>query len=87
MAKKIVITGALGYIGTELCKIYSGFSHHYEIIAIDNQFHSERVNRLNNWGIKFVQCDILNKSLLPTILEDADIVSFSRNNRCASNKC
>ena len=24
MAKKIVITGGLGYIGTELCKIYSG---------------------------------------------------------------
>ena len=22
--KKIVITGGLGYIGTELCKIYSG---------------------------------------------------------------
>ena len=24
MSKKIIITGGLGYIGTELCKIYSG---------------------------------------------------------------
>ena len=29
--KKIIITGGLGYIGTELCKIYSGFSWHHEI--------------------------------------------------------
>ena len=72
--KKIVITGALGYIGTELCKIYSGFSHQYEIVAIDKQFYSERVNRLNNWGIKFIQCDILNKDLLRTILKDTDLV-------------
>ena len=24
MKKKIIITGGLGYIGTELCKLYSG---------------------------------------------------------------
>ena len=34
--KKIVITGALGYIGTELCKLYSGFSWKYEVVAIDS---------------------------------------------------
>ena len=33
MAKKIVITGHWA-IGTEPCKIYSGFSHHYEIIVL-----------------------------------------------------
>jgi len=32
--KKIVITGGLGYIGTELCLLYSGYSWFYEIIVI-----------------------------------------------------
>ena len=44
--KKIVITGCLGYIGTELCKLYSGLSWKYEILAIDKRFISERVNEL-----------------------------------------
>ena len=33
--KKIVITGAMGYIGSELCKIYSGLTNQYEVIAIE----------------------------------------------------
>ena len=32
---KIVITGGLGYIGTELCKIYSGESRYKDITVID----------------------------------------------------
>ena len=40
MRKKIVITGGLGYIGMELCKIYSGESWNNEILVIDNQFFS-----------------------------------------------
>ena len=36
MIKKIVITGGLGYIGTELCKLYSGVSWHHKITVIDN---------------------------------------------------
>ena len=35
MKKKIIITGGLGYIGTELCKLYSGVSWNNEIIVID----------------------------------------------------
>ena len=72
--KKIVITGAMGYIGSELCKIYSGLTNQYEVIAIDRDFYSDRVHRLNNWGIKFIQCDILDTSKLKNILEDAHIV-------------
>ena len=45
MKKKIIITGGLGYIGTELCKLYSGVSWHHKIIVIDNRFISERVNQ------------------------------------------
>ena len=66
--KIIVITGALGYIGTELCKLYSGFSWKYEVIAIDNRFISERVNELKRRKIKFIQADILDiDSITPYI--------------------
>ena len=52
MSKKIVIVGALGYLGTELCKLYSGESWFHNITAIDNRFVSKRVNQLINWNIK-----------------------------------
>ena len=74
MSKKIVITGGLGYIGTELCKIYSGVSWNNEISVIDNRFVSERVSQLRNWGIDFVHGDILNKDLVNRYCKDADIV-------------
>ncbi len=74
MRKKIVITGGLGYIGTELCKIYSGESWNNEIIVIDKNFYSERVNQLTNWKIKFFQGDILDKNFIYNHIHDADIV-------------
>ena len=74
MKKKIVITGALGYLGAELCKLYSGESRYHEIIAIDDRFVSEIVNQLRNWNIEFFQVKILSKSSLQVHLEDADIV-------------
>ena len=74
MKKNIVITGGLGYIGTELCKIYSGYSWNHQIIVIDNRFVSERVNQLRNWNINFVQGDILDKNLVLKYCENADIV-------------
>ena len=74
MSKKIVITGGLGYIGTELCKIYSGISWNNEILVIDNRFISERVNQLRNWGIKFIHGDILDNELMQNNLDDADVV-------------
>lgn len=72
--EKIVITGGLGYIGTELCKIYSGEARFKNIIVIDNKFVSERVNQLRNWGINFIQCSILDKEELKSILKDANVV-------------
>ena len=74
MKKKIVITGALGYLGAELCKLYSGESRYHKVIAIDDRFVSEIVNQLRNWNIEFFQVKILNKSSLQAHLEDADIV-------------
>jgi len=74
MKKKIVITGGLGYIGTELCKLYSGVSWHHNIIIIDNRFISERVNQIRNWNMEFIQGDILDKDLIKKYCSDADVV-------------
>ena len=74
MLKKIVITGGLGYIGTELCKIYSGVSWHHKITVIDNRFISERVNQIRNWNMEFVHGDILDKEFIYKHCKDADIV-------------
>ena len=72
--KKIIITGGLGYIGTELCKIYSGYSWNDEITVIDNRFISERVNQLRNWGINFIHGDILDNDLVIKYCYEADVV-------------
>ncbi len=72
--KKIVITGGIGYIGTELCKIYSGYSWNDNITIIDNRFISERVNQLRNWNMNYVHGDILDKDLIKKYCHDADII-------------
>ena len=64
MKKKIIITGGLGYIGTELCRLYSGLSWHHKIFVIDNRFISERVNQIRNWNMEFIHGDILDKDLV-----------------------
>jgi nucleoside-diphosphate-sugar epimerase/SAM-dependent methyltransferase len=74
MVKKIVITGGLGYIGTELCRLYSGVSWHHKIIVIDEKFLSERVNELKNWNIEFIQGTILDKNFIKNILQDANTI-------------
>ena len=74
MPKKIIITGGLGYIGTELCKIYSGYSWNDNITVIDNRFISERVNQIRNWNMNFVQGDILDKTVIKKYCSDADII-------------
>ena len=72
--KKIVILGALGYLGTELCKIYSGESWKNKIVAIDNRFISKRVSQLKDWGIEFIQGRLLDINFLKNNLMDADVV-------------
>ena len=72
--KNIVITGGLGYIGTELCKIYSGYSWNDKITVIDNRFISERVNQIRNWNINFVHGDILDKELIKKYCQNADVI-------------
>ena len=74
MKKKISIIGGLGYIGTELSLLYSGFSRTYDVTVIDNRFISERVTQLRKWGIRFVQGDILDKEMLKKEISDSDII-------------
>jgi nucleoside-diphosphate-sugar epimerase/SAM-dependent methyltransferase/dTDP-4-dehydrorhamnose 3,5-epimerase-like enzyme len=74
MKKKIIITGGLGYVGTELCKLYSGVSWKHNITVIDSRFLSERISELKNWNIKFIQGVILDKNLINKELNDADVV-------------
>ena len=74
MKKKIIITGGLGYIGTELCKLYSGVSWHHDIKVVDNRFISERVNQLRSWNIDFIHGNILDINLVDKYFRDADIV-------------
>jgi nucleoside-diphosphate-sugar epimerase/quercetin dioxygenase-like cupin family protein len=71
---KIVITGGLGYIGTEICKIYSGESRYKDITVIDSRFISERVKQLRDWGISFKQCSLFDEDILKELLKDADII-------------
>lgn len=71
---KVVITGGLGYIGTELCKIYSGESRYNKITVLDSRFVSERVKQLRDWGISFVQGSLFDDDILEDILKDADVV-------------
>jgi len=64
----------LGYIGTELCKLYSGVSWYHHIKVIDNKFVSERVNQIRNWNMDFIQGDILDRELVKKYFKDADVV-------------
>jgi nucleoside-diphosphate-sugar epimerase/SAM-dependent methyltransferase/quercetin dioxygenase-like cupin family protein len=72
--EKIVITGGLGYIGSELCKLYSGETRFKNIVVTDNRFVSERVKQLRDWGFTFIQASILDKDAMNKILSDADVV-------------
>ena len=81
MIKKIIITGGLGYIGTELCKIYSGVSWHHQIIVIDNRFISERVNQIRNWNMEFVHGDILDKDLVKKYRLNEKKIAIELNGR------
>lgn len=72
--KKILITGGLGYIGTELSKILSGNSRQHKITVIDKTFYSSRVNNLKNWGIDYKQLDILDKNTMKEFIYDFDII-------------
>ena len=79
MKKKIVIIGALGYLGNELTRLYSGKSWYHKIIALDSRFFSNRVNQLKKWNIEFHQGTILDNEFLKKHLNGADIIFHLAN--------
>ena len=72
--KKIIITGGLGYVGTEVCKLYSGEARYNDITVLDSRFVSARVKQLRDWGIDFIEADILNEKVIKKALEKADVI-------------
>lgn len=72
--EKILILGGLGYIGFELCRLYSGETRCKDITVIDNKFFSGRIQQLKDWGFKFIQSDMLNCPVLQRELKNSDIV-------------
>lgn len=72
-SRKIVITGGLGYIGTELINLFcpNGQISDDEIIVIDNRFVPDKVSNLISKKIKYYNKDILN---LGGLLDGADII-------------
>ena len=71
---KIIITGGLGYVGTQLCKLYIPETLENEIIVSDRRFLPERVKELKEWGFKYVQSDLLDRDTIKELVQDADIV-------------
>jgi len=70
--KKIIITGGLGYIGTELIKILP--KNKYEIIVIDKITIKKKISFLKRKKIKFIKADIRNNHVMKRILPKADIL-------------
>jgi len=71
---KIVITGGLGYIGTQLSKLYIEQNLEHDVHIVDRKFLPERVKELKSWGFKYHQTDLLNKEFFEDLLKDADVV-------------
>lgn len=66
--KKVwIITGALGYIGFQICQLLQ--NHSDRIIAIDNSFDGFKVSKLCEWGIEFHHKDLFD---IQALLKKAD---------------
>ena len=71
---KIVITGGLGYIGTQLSKLYIEENLEHDVHIVDRKFLPERVKELKSWGFKYHQSDLLDKKFFEGLLKDTDVV-------------
>ena len=68
----IVITGGLGYIGSELVKTYQNSQHKVDVI--DNNFSSSSVRSITKNGINFNYLDVTNKESITPLIQKADII-------------
>lgn len=71
MINKILVTGGLGYIGTELAKV---LKKNQNIIFVDIKYNKNKINLLKKKKFKFFQGDILNPSFLKKVSKGVNIV-------------
>lgn len=69
--KTIIITGGLGYIGTELIKIYP--INKYKIIVIDKIENKKKIFFLKN-NVQFIKADIRDNKAMKKIIPEGDVL-------------
>lgn len=70
--KTIIITGGLGYVGTELIKIYS--INKYKIIVIDKIENKKKIFFLKKNNVQFIKADIRDNKAMKKIIPEGDIL-------------
>jgi UDP-glucose 4-epimerase len=70
--KTIIITGGLGYVGTELIKIYP--RNKYKIIVIDKIVDKEKIFFLKKSNVQFIKADIRDNKAMKKIVPEGDIL-------------
>ena len=72
--KKELITGAAGYIGSELIDYL--LNDGYSVVGVDNLMYdpTSLLRYTNNPNFEFVKGDVRNKKLMTPLLADADII-------------
>jgi len=70
--KTIIIAGGLGYVGTELIKIYS--INKYKIIVIDKIENKKKIFFLKKNNVQFIKADIRDNKAMKKIIPEGDIL-------------
>lgn len=70
--KTIIITGGLGYIGTELIKIYP--INKYKIIVIDKIENKKKIFFLKQNNVQFIKADIRDNKAMKKIIPEGDVL-------------
>ena len=79
MNKKIIVTGGLGFIGSNLINLL--ISKKYSVINLDKVSYSSNFYNLkehkNNTKYKFIKCDLNSKKILNILLKYRPICIFN----------